>query len=147
MSKDNRDGSASNGKMILEKSGLRYARAMTEARKKAVLKPRLRVVFGEEIALGPGKAELLELLIKTGSLNEAARRLDMSYMRAWTLLRTMNQCFREPVAVAERGGRKGGGMKVTETGRRALVLYQEMESAALISTRDAWSRLQKLFRK
>jgi molybdate transport system regulatory protein len=120
---------------------------MTVARKKATLKPRLRVVCGEEIVLGPGKAELLELLLETGSLNEAARRLDMSYMRAWTLLRTMNQCFREPVAIAERGGRKGGGMKVTETGRRVLALYQEMESAALISTRDAWSRLQKLFRK
>jgi molybdate transport system regulatory protein len=119
---------------------------MAEARKKAILKPRLRVVCGEEIALGPGKAELLELLIETGSLNEAARRLDMSYMRAWTLLRTMNQCFRKPVAIAERGGRKGGGMKVTETGRLALALYQEMESLALISTRAAWSRLQKLFR-
>jgi molybdate transport system regulatory protein len=114
--------------------------------KKAVLKPRLRVVCGKDIALGPGKAELLEVLIQTGSLNEAARRLDMSYMRAWTLVKTMNECFRQPVAVAERGGRKGGGMKVTATGRRVLALYREMESTALSSTKAAWNSLQKLVR-
>jgi molybdate transport system regulatory protein len=118
----------------------------TSATKKAVLKPRLRVVYGRNIALGPGKAELLELLIQTGSLNEAARRLDMSYMRAWTLVKTMNECFRQPVAVAERGGRKGGGMKVTPTGRRVLALYQEMESTALSSTKAAWKSMQKLVR-
>jgi molybdate transport system regulatory protein len=118
----------------------------TSVAKKPILKPRLRVVCGKEIALGPGKAELLELLIQTGSLNEAARRLDMSYMRAWTLVKTMNECFRQPVTVAERGGRKGGGMKVTATGRRVLALYQEMESAALISTKAAWNDLQKLVR-
>jgi molybdate transport system regulatory protein len=118
----------------------------TSAPKKPILKPRLRVVCGNEIALGPGKAELLEVLIQTGSLNEAARRLDISYMRAWMLVKTMNECFREPVTVAERGGRKGGGMKVTATGRRVLALYQEMESAALTSTKAAWTDLQKLVR-
>jgi molybdate transport system regulatory protein len=121
---------------------------MTSSRvaKKAVLKARFRVIRGEDIALGPGKAELLELLIQTGSLNEAARRLDMSYMRAWTLVKTMNQCFREPVAVAARGGKQGGGMKVTATGRRVLALYQELESTALSSTKGAWKSLQEMVR-
>ena len=112
-----------------------------------VLKPRFRVVCGKNIALGPGKVELLALLLETGSLNEAARRLGMSYMRAWTLVQTMNQCFREPVAVAERGGKTGGGMAVTRTGRQALALYQEMESAALASTAASWRSLQKLLRR
>jgi molybdate transport system regulatory protein len=119
---------------------------MSGTSRKVVLKPRFRVVRGKEIALGPGKAELLEWLIKTGSLNEAARRLDMSYMRAWTLVKMMNQCFREPLAVAERGGKKGGGMKVTANGRRVLELYKEMELAAVASTRPAWESLQKLIR-
>jgi molybdate transport system regulatory protein len=114
--------------------------------KAPVLKARLRIICGNNVALGPGKAELLELLIETGSLNESARRLEMSYMRAWTLVNTMNECFREPVVIAARGGRGGGGMKVTEAGRRALALYQEMESAALDSTTGSWRSLQKLLR-
>ena len=110
------------------------------------LKPRFRVVCGKVIALGPGKVELLELVVETGSLKEAARRLDMSYMRAWTLVNTMNECFREPVVTTERGGKTGGGMKVTEAGRRALALYQEIQTTALRSTAASWRNLQKLLR-
>jgi molybdate transport system regulatory protein len=110
------------------------------------LRPRFRVICGSDIALGPGKIELLALLAETGSLNEAARRLDMSYMRAWTLMKMMNRCFREPVAIAERGGKTGGGMKVTDTGRRAIALYHDMESMALSSTASSWRNLKKLLR-
>lgn len=111
-----------------------------------MLKPRFRVTCGRDIALGPGKMELLALLVETESLNEAARRMNMSYMRAWTLVKTMEKCFRQPVVVAERGGRSGGGMRVTETGRQALALYQDMEARALRSAHPAWRQLQKLLR-
>ncbi len=114
--------------------------------KTPALKPRFRIVCRDNIALGPGKVELLALLLETGSLNEAARRLGMSYMRAWTLIKTMNACFRDPLVVAERGGKRGGGMKVTETGRCALALYQEIETTALKSAANSWRRLQKLLR-
>ena len=113
---------------------------------KPVLKPRFRVVCGDEIALGPGKIELLALLVETESLNETARRLDMSYMRAWKLVKTMNACFREPIAVAKRGGQTGGGMQVTETGRSALALYRQMQSNALRSTSASWKELRKLLK-
>jgi molybdate transport system regulatory protein len=126
--------------------GYRVNMSETAAGNIAVLKPRLRVVCGKDIALGPGKAELLELLLQTGSLTKAARSLEMSYMRAWTLVKTMNKCFCQPVAVAERGGKNGGGMTVTATGRRVLALYQEMESKTLSSTEAQWKSLKKLMR-
>lgn len=120
--------------------------ALKTSAQRPVLKPRFRVVCGKDIAIGPGKMELLAALVETGSLNEAARRLGMSYMRAWTLINTMNDCFTEPVIVAERGGKGGGGMKVTETGRKVLALYQEIEETALKSTATSWRRLQELLR-
>lgn len=58
---------------------------------------RLRILLGDEVALGPGKVALLEELTRTGSNVKAAARLEMSYMRAWTQIRTMNQCFAEPL--------------------------------------------------
>jgi molybdate transport system regulatory protein len=85
----------------------------------ASLHPRLRVICGESIALGPGKVDLLELVFKTGSIREAADRMGMSYMRAWTLIKTMNACFREPLVEAVRGGSKHGGAKLTATGRES----------------------------
>jgi len=112
-----------------------------------LLKPRFRVLRRGAIALGPGKVELLAQLAETGSLNEAARRLDMSYMRAWTLVKTMNKCFEKPLVVTKRGGKHGGGMKVTETGRNALALYHAIEAAALKSSSASWRKLQQLLRK
>ena len=71
------------------------------------ISPRLRVLYGNEIALGPGKADLLAVVAETGSIREAAERMHMSYMRAWTLIRTMNRCFKEPLVVSIRGGKVG----------------------------------------
>src|SRR5215471_2006637 len=90
--------------------------------------PRMRVVCGAEVALGPGKADLLALIGRTSSIREAAKRMGMSYMRAWTLIKTMNACFREPVVIACRGGRHHGGAALTKTGRIALELYRTLEA-------------------
>ena len=110
----------------------------------ASLHPRLRVICGESIALGPGKVDLLELVFKTGSIREAADRMGMSYMRAWTLIKTMNACFREPLVEAVRGGSKHGGAKLTATGRKALKLYHAMEEDCLRATKIQWKRLKGL---
>jgi len=77
---------------------------------------------------------------------EAARRMGMSYMRAWTLLRTMNRCFKEPLVSTVRGGSKGGGSKLTRTGKRVLALYRQAERQSFRATQAAWRRLLKLMR-
>ena len=111
-----------------------------------VLRPRFRITSGKAIAFGPGKAELLARVAETGSIGKAAKRMGMSYMRAWSLIQTMNKSFKQPVIKAVRGGQKRGGAELTETGRRVLALYQEMEGAALRAARTDWRALQKLLR-
>jgi len=110
------------------------------------LQPRFRVLGGKKIAFGPGKADLLRLVAETGSIREAAKRMDMSYMRAWSLIQTMNVCFKEPVVVAARGGHDRGGAKVTATGRRLLELYHQMEKDSLRAVQKDWRTLQRLLR-
>src|SRR5437867_12622837 len=107
-----------------------------------VLQPRLRVLCGREIALGPGKAELLGYIAETGSISEAASRIGMSYMRAWTLVQTMNACFREPLVVAARGGKERGGASVTSSGRKALELYRRMEEQSSTAVEGTWIQLR-----
>jgi molybdate transport system regulatory protein len=89
----------------------------------------------------------LEWISRTGSIGEAASRMDMSYMRAWTLVREMNKCFRQPVVALARGGREHGGAKLTETGRRALELYRRMEATSRKAIQSEWQSLQKLLRR
>jgi hypothetical protein len=63
----------------------------------ARLKLKLQLYCGDEIAMGPGKADLLEAIAREGSISAAGRALGMSYRRAWLLVDTMNRCFRAPL--------------------------------------------------
>jgi molybdate transport system regulatory protein len=105
---------------------------------------KLRLMFGAEIAIGPGKAQLLEAIAATGSISESARRLGMSYRRAWLLVDTMNRCFREPVVASATGGSGGGGAQVTAFGRRVLTRFHSLQARidrALDPELDAFSEL------
>lgn len=90
----------------------------------------LRIDFGGERSIGPGKIRLLELINETGSISAAGRALEMSYRQAWLLIDELNHMFREPVVVAQTGGGGGGGASVTETGNDIVRLYREMERRA-----------------
>ena len=89
---------------------------------------RFRVDFGDGNAVGPGKISLLEQIDEGGSLSQAARDLDMSYRRAWQLLKSMNASFREPVALSCKGGRGGGGATLTAFGRELIRSYRVFEA-------------------
>ena len=112
---------------------------------KPCIRPRLRIVAGKNIAFGPGKAELLEALDQTGSITKAAHKLEMSYMRAWTLIRTMNRSFEEPLVDSVRGGTQGGGgAQLTAMGRQVLELYREMDAICMDAIQPQWRKLEKL---
>lgn len=95
------------------------------------------------IVLGPGKADLLEAIGRTGSIRAAAEELEMSYMRAWTLVRTMNAAFRSPVVEKIRGGTERGGAQLTERGRRVLALYTGMTRTAQKAIAAGWDSLKR----
>ena|SRR5262245_13144755 len=115
-----------------------------KARSSYRLRPRLRVLDGDAIVLGPGKADLLEAIAARGELRAAARRLGMSYMRAWTLLREMNRAFGRPLVQTARGGSAHGTARLTPLGRKVLALYREMEECSAAGAAPAWRRLRRL---
>lgn len=88
---------------------------------------RLRIVFGPQAMLGPGKADLLEAIRETGSISAAGRRLGMSYKRAWSLVETLNAAFRDPLVESARGGAQGGGARLTAAGETVLSHYRTIE--------------------
>ena len=100
------------------------------------IRPRVRILLGSAIALGPGKADLLDAIARSGSISAAARDMGMSYRRAWMLVETMNQSFKDPLVATAAGGKGGGGAKITENGRDVLRRYREMEEKAALSVQD-----------
>ncbi|MCC5968547.1 MAG: LysR family transcriptional regulator [Pararhodobacter sp.] len=101
---------------------------MTEHPKRPRL--RIRIVFGDEEMIGPGKAELLERIARTGSIAAAGREMNMSYKRAWQLIGTLNAMFRDPLVDSTRGGPGGGGAVLTEAGQEVLALYRAFVAEA-----------------
>lgn len=100
---------------------------------------RLRVAGAEPVALGPGKAALLEGIAESGSLGEAAKRMAMSYMKAWSLVQTM-----KPLVALTRGGQRGGGAALTPLGKQALKLYRQMERDSRAACETSWKKFQRL---
>lgn len=88
---------------------------------------RLRLVLAPGIAIGPGKADLLEAIAETGSISAAGRRLKMSYRRAWLLVEELNGSFQKPLVAAGKGGAHGGGAQLTEMGATVLRRFRDIE--------------------
>lgn len=110
------------------------------------VEPRIRFNQGRSLAFGPGKADLLEHVDRTGSISEAARAMGMSYMRAWTLVKSLDRGFVEPLVVKTRGGSARGGATLSATGRRVLALYREMEAASQAGLREPGEKLRRLLK-
>lgn len=90
----------------------------------------IKVDFGTEVRLGPGKVRLLELIAETGSISAAARQMEMSYRRAWLLIDELNGIFGKPVIETSAGGAGGGGAKITPLGEAVVVAFRAIESEA-----------------
>lgn len=94
--------------------------------------------------IGPGKAELLERIARTGSIAAAGREMGMSYKRAWEIIGTLNAMFAEALVESTRGGPGGGGAVLTETGQRVLSLYRRFEAEAAQAGAATLEALQAL---
>jgi molybdenum ABC transporter molybdate-binding protein len=82
-----------------------------------------------EAVLGEGRAELLAAIDEHHSITKAAKSMRMSYRRAWNLIQEINAAAGEPLVAAAVGGTKGGGAKLTERGRLALNVYEQIRGS------------------
>lgn len=81
---------------------------------------------GEEgTFLGYGRVVLLERIREFGSLAQAARSMEMSYKHAWDLLDSMNRQAGCKLVETSRGGKSGGGARLTPTGERAIAVFRQ----------------------
>jgi len=105
---------------------------------------RLRVVLSDSVALGPGRAELLEKIRDLGSISAAGRAMGMSYRRAWTLVAAIEKEFGAPAVDAKQGGAKGGGATLTPLGETLVTLFRQIEAKASLAVEAEMQMLHKL---
>lgn len=103
----------------------------------------LRIDFNEDLYIGHGRIELLELIGQHGSIAKAAKAMSMSYKRAWYLAELINATFSEPVVERIHGGKGGGSAHLTEFGKTLVADYREMEAKALKVFAAPLKRMEK----
>ena len=106
----------------------------------------VRLRHGDEIAMGPGKADLLDAIARSGSISGAARSMNMSYRRAWLLVDVMNRSFREPLVLGAAGGHRGGGAAVTQAGVQVLAQFRAMQAASTAAAQPYLAALARQLR-
>jgi len=109
-------------------------------------KTRFRIQIKHAVAIGPGKADVLQCIAETGSIAEAGRRMGMSYQTVWSLVNALNRDFVAPLVITQRGGSAGGGTKLTDLGEQVLGLYRDVEKKAQMAVEDTISELVSLIK-
>ena len=95
------------------------------------LKISLQLLAGDEPAMGPGKALVLDAIARSGSISAAGRDIGMSYRRTWQLVDSLNRLWAERVVETHyRAGAKRGA-ELTPFGQRMLTTYREIEARML----------------
>lgn len=114
------------------------AKAVPKAKKRKPERafPRVRILIGDGMVLGPGKVDLLEAIGRTGSISAAGRELGMSYRRAWLLVDALNHMFPNPLVTAAPGGSHGGGAKLTDYGRGVAAAYRRVVERARTAMKE-----------
>lgn len=113
----------------------------------ARFKIQTRLMLDDEIAFGPGKADLLAAIDTTGSISAAGKYLGMSYRRAWLLVDAMNRCFQQPLVETATGGTHGGGTRLTPLGVQVLERYKNLQNDIQTLSEQHFPEFKPLLRK
>jgi len=104
----------------------------------------LRIVLTENAYVGPGRADLLDGIARTGSISAAGKAMGMSYKRAWGLVQALNEGFGRPLVETARGGAAQGGAHLTPLGEEVLARYRAMQRATEAAIAEDVSALRAL---
>ena len=111
------------------------------------LKLKAQIFCGDEPAMGPGKAALLEAIDREGSISAAGRALGMSYRRTWLLVDSMNRCWNDKLVDTTPGGGTNKGARLTDCGRKVLSAWRALEQDLLVAAGSQLDRFAPLIRE
>lgn len=96
------------------------------------MEPRVKLWVEQDgrLVLSEYRVRLLAFIEETGSLAEAAHRMQLSYRRAWGKVREIEENLGIKLVESAAGGAGGGGSHLTDDGRRLVRLFEQFRDAA-----------------
>lgn len=94
-----------------------------------------------ELVFGKGKALILEAIARTGSINKAAQKMNMSYRHAWSYIRSIEKRIGYPLLVKVKGGKDGGGADLTPQAKAILKKFEKLEQEVELFTNKCFKKI------
>jgi molybdate transport system regulatory protein len=93
------------------------------------IKSKIWIETEQGIVISEGRIQLLKLIDATGSLNKAAKAMNISYQKAWKLLDASNKASKQPLIETQIGGNKGGGTVLTPYGKSLVKSFEAINAS------------------
>ena len=91
------------------------------------------------IIVGKGRAEILANIEKTGSINQAAKVMKMSYKGVWSKIKATEKHLNQNIVYADRKE----GSRLTRQGKELLEKYKQLEKKCMASDDRIFSKIFK----
>lgn len=91
----------------------------------------------DNIIIGRGRAEILANIEKTGSINQAAKIMKMSYKGVWSKIKATEKHLNKKIVHADRKE----GTRLTRYGKELLENYRLLEKKCMTSDDKIFSKL------
>ena len=99
---------------------------------KYFIKNRIWICTQDGTFLGEGRVRLLKEIQELGSISKAAKNMNMSYKKAWSLINSVNAQSKDPLVERTIGGKGGGGTFVTKAGEQAIKAFDVINAKSKI---------------
>ena len=80
-----------------------------------------------EAVFGSGREALFKAIDRLGSINKAARDINISYRKALSYIQLMEQRLDIKLVKRQTGGLNGGGASLTDNAREFMQKYEKLE--------------------
>jgi molybdate transport system regulatory protein len=104
------------------------------------IKSKIWIESEQGVLISEGRVQLLKLIEETGSLNKAAKEMNISYQKAWKLVDESNKAASSPLIATQIGGSNGGGTVLTPYGKSLITSFE-------IINRACWDFLDEQLKK
>jgi molybdate transport system regulatory protein len=91
------------------------------------IRSKLWIEVDGEPVFGRGRRFLLEAIDAHGSINRAAKEVGISFRKAWSHVKVMEDRLGIKLVERQTGGRNGGGAIVTKEAKEFLKRYEALD--------------------
>jgi molybdate transport system regulatory protein len=91
------------------------------------------------IIIGKGRAEILENIERTGSINQAAKVMKMSYKGVWSKIKATEKHLKQNIVHADRRE----GTRLTRQGKALLEQYRRLEKKCMAQDDKIFAKIFK----